>query len=134
MCISKPLRWKHLELSEKKIKNQQEKKCQKYDLLCKIHSTHTAGQIITLFTQFRPDFFLIFYETKARIFTQLWVARLFILFTKKKHRWSRFSSSNMLHVLLYWSILYYYPHNSQKVQKTKQATKKKINTSDYLRN
>jgi hypothetical protein len=29
--ISKPLRWKHLELSEKKIKNQQGKKCQKYD-------------------------------------------------------------------------------------------------------
>jgi hypothetical protein len=26
------------------------------------------------------------------------------------------------------------PHNSQKVQKTKQATKKKISTSDYLRN
>jgi hypothetical protein len=25
-------------------------------------------------------------------------------------------------------------HNSQKVQKTKQATKKKISTSDYLRN
>jgi hypothetical protein len=26
------------------------------------------------------------------------------------------------------------PHNSQKVQKTKQATKKKISMSDYLRN
>jgi hypothetical protein len=26
------------------------------------------------------------------------------------------------------------PHSSQKVQKTKQATKKKISTSDYLRN
>ena len=29
MYISKPLRWKHLELSEKKIKIQQGKKCQK---------------------------------------------------------------------------------------------------------
>ena len=27
-------------------------------------------------------FFFIFYEAKARIFFQLWVARLFILFTK----------------------------------------------------
>ena len=26
------------------------------------------------------------------------------------------------------------PHNSQKVQKTKQATKKEISMSDYLRN
>jgi hypothetical protein len=42
-----------------------------------------AGQVLTLFTQFRPDYFLfIFYEAKARIFFQLWVARLFILFTK----------------------------------------------------
>jgi hypothetical protein len=73
MYISKPLRWKHLELSEKKIKHQQEYKCQKYDLL---------GQVITLFTQFRSDFFLIFYEAKARFFFQLWVARLFILFTR----------------------------------------------------
>jgi hypothetical protein len=32
------------------------------------------------------------------------------------------------------NIKLYYPHNSQKVQKTKQATKKKISTSDYLRN
>ena len=31
MYISKPLWWKHLELSEKKIKNQQGKQCQKYD-------------------------------------------------------------------------------------------------------
>ena len=36
MYISKPLRWKHLELSEKKIKNQQGKKCQKYDYF--VHS------------------------------------------------------------------------------------------------
>ena len=46
-------------------------------------TTHSAGQVITLFTQFRPDyFFFIFYQAKARIFFQLWVARLFILFTK----------------------------------------------------
>jgi hypothetical protein len=44
--------------------------------------THSAGQVITLFTQFRPDYLFIFYEAKARIFFQLWVARLFILFTK----------------------------------------------------
>ena len=35
-----------------------------------------------MFTQFRPDFLKIFYEAKARFFFQLWVARLFILFTK----------------------------------------------------
>jgi hypothetical protein len=45
-------------------------------------STYSAGQVITLFTQFRPDFLKIFYGAKARIFFQLWVARLFILFTK----------------------------------------------------
>ena len=36
-----------------------------------------------MFTQLRPDFFFfIFYVAKARIAFQLWVARLFILFTK----------------------------------------------------
>ena len=34
MYTSKPLRCKHLELSEKKIKNQQEKQSPKYDLFC----------------------------------------------------------------------------------------------------
>jgi hypothetical protein len=35
-----------------------------------------------------------------------------------------------------WNFMCYYtnPHNSQKVPKTKQTTKKKISTSDYLRN
>jgi hypothetical protein len=44
-------------------------------------------------TQFRPDyFFFIFYGAKARIFFQLWVARLFILFTKtaRRTRWNDF--------------------------------------------
>jgi hypothetical protein len=50
-----------LELSEKKIKNQQDN--------------------IVYSVQARL-FFFIFYEAKARIFFQLWVARLFILFTK----------------------------------------------------
>jgi hypothetical protein len=48
-----------------------------------IRQVDSAGQVITLFTQFRPDyFFLIFYEAKARIFFQLCLARLFILYTK----------------------------------------------------
>jgi hypothetical protein len=55
-----------LEFSEKKIKNQQEKKCQKYDFVYSAQAT----------------FFFFFYEAKARIFFQLWVARLSILFTK----------------------------------------------------
>jgi hypothetical protein len=37
---------------------------------------------MTLFTQFGPDYYFYFLWRKARIFFQLWVARLFILFTK----------------------------------------------------
>jgi hypothetical protein len=35
-----------------------------------------------LFTQFRPDLFLNSLEQRPEFFFQLWVARLFILFTK----------------------------------------------------
>ena len=44
-----------------------------------MHSAHSVGQVITLFTQFRPDYSM---EQWPEFFFQLWVDRLFILFTK----------------------------------------------------
>ena len=54
MYISKPLRWKHLELSEKKIKNQQEKKMPKIRLILSIicHRYFDTNHFITWFVYF----------------------------------------------------------------------------------
>jgi hypothetical protein len=46
-----------------------------------IHSTHSAGQVITLFTQFRPDYFLIFsMKQRPELFSNFgWPHYLFYL-------------------------------------------------------
>jgi hypothetical protein len=58
MYISKPLRRKHLELSEKKIKNQQEKKMPKIRLILSIicHRYFDTNHFITWFVYFLACF------------------------------------------------------------------------------
>ena len=44
------------------------------------YSTHSAGQVITLFTQFRPDFFFLW--SKGQVFIPTLGGQIIFLFTK----------------------------------------------------
>jgi hypothetical protein len=68
-----------------------------YNIWQKIHSKRSAGQVINIVYSVQARlFFLIFYEAKARIFFQLRVARLFILFIKNKRNACFLSHSCLL--------------------------------------